>query len=696
MMHRDKSSANKFMDLRKRAHAYLSIPIGNGRALSQEEVKKLVHELDTYQIELELQNEDLRKTQQELEQSRRKYTNLYDFAPVGYLTVSGTGLIVEANLTAADMLGVARGSLLRQPLSAFILEADQDIHYHCRKRLLESKKKQSCQFRCRKKDGTIFHAQLKSTVDFEMDGHTSRFRTIMTDITEQKKIEIAIQQGKREWEQTFDAMPDIVTLLDKDLRIFRANEAAHVFFKVQPGGLNGRHCHELFRKAASPCPDCPAVRTIENPLHSFTEIVEHPTLGKIFQLSSSPVLDENGELQYLVHTAKDISEIKRMEEDLFQSRKMEAMGTLAGGIAHDFNNILTAIMGYAELTKNSLSRSDLPEDHVDQILHAANRAKELVKQILTFSRKRQDSTKVQLQPQIIVKEALKMLRASLPTTTELKEDIDPECGDIMMDPSQFHQLLMNLYTNAFHALPEEQGTITIRLSNKILGAKEVSSEPEVSPGLFVELVVQDTGCGMEKQVLTRIFEPYYTTKGTGKGSGIGLAVVYGIVKSHGGLVKVESTVGKGSMFKLYFPAVEKRYKQKEAPEEKKALPTGTERILVVDDEEMISNFLKTCLTGLGYTVTAHTSSLQALADFNSRPDAFDLVVTDQTMPRMPGSDLSRKLLAARPDIPIIICTGYSSMISEKKAKELGIRKFVLKPVSMKDMANIVREVLDRN
>jgi two-component system cell cycle sensor histidine kinase/response regulator CckA len=692
-MKNENDPAGKFVDLRKRAHVLLSESKDNISAMSPEDVKRLVHELDTYQIELELQNEDLRMAQEELDKSRKRHVDLYDFAPVGYLTISEKGLILEANLTAADMLGVEKGYLLRQILSSFIIDEDQDILYRCRKKLLETKQPQTCDLRMRKKDGSVFYAQLKSKVSFDLDGSLGQFRTVISDITEQKQLEYNLLQSKKEWEMTFDAMSDMVTLMDKDFRIVRANKAAHEFFKVQPGELNGQYCYELFRGESTPCQEC----TMDNIFHDNTrncfKNIEYKNFGNIFQVTSAPIFDKKGKLQYIVHTVKDVTEIKRLQEELFQAHKMEAIGTLAGGIAHDFNNILSAILGYAEMVKADLPESRHIHNHINQVLNAGNRAKELVKQILTFSRKDNDHINMPLLPQHIVKEVLRMMRASLPTTIKIKKDIDPNCSAILAEPTQIHQIIVNLCTNAFHSIENEQGTIFVQLSNKTLGLEDIGPDQDLSPGSFVELVVKDTGCGMDSTVIDRIFEPYFTTKDVGKGSGIGLAVVHGIVKSYGGLIKVESEIGKGSTFRLYFPSTTEQ-KQEEEEKETEGIPSGTERILVVDDEDIITNFLKAILERLGYTVTSHTSSIEALEDFRSRPSEIDLVITDQTMPNMSGSELSKELFKVRYDIPIIICTGYSSVISENKAKEIGISRFATKPITITDLAKTVREVLD--
>jgi PAS domain S-box-containing protein len=512
------------------------------------------------------------------------------------------------------------------------------------------------------------------------------------DLVERKQAEETIRKSKQEWEQTFDAMNDIVTIQDKEMRIIKANKAAHETLQVESGGLEGKYCYEVFRGADHPCPECPEFVTIDT-MKTYSADISHANLGKMFHVTCSPILDENGEFTHIVHLAKDITEQKKMEAELFQAHKMEAIGTLAGGIAHDFNNILAAIIGYADMANDDLPESSHTKNYISQVLNAGNRAKELVKQILTFSRKGQEKQQP-LQPYPIIKEGLKLMRASLPTTIDIQEQIDPDCGSIFSNPTNVHQVLLNLCTNALHAMEDEKGILTVQLTQVELRQVDLAGIADVSPGLFVELRVSDTGRGLDKATVERIFEPYFTTKGIDKGSGMGLALVHGIVQGCGGFIKVESNPDEGSTFHVYFPAIEEKVAE---VEEEKEVPLlhGSERILVVDDEEVIVGVYQATLERLGYKVTPHCSSEKALAVFQASPDSFDLIITDQTMPHLSGSELAKKVLKIRPDIPIILCTGYSSMISEKQAQEIGIQKFVMKPVIGTDLAIITREVLDK-
>lgn len=525
-------------------------------------------------------------------------------------------------------------------------------------------------------------------------GEITHFQGIVENITKRKEAEEQLKAKHEEWEKTFNSIPDIITLQDQNMRIVRANQAAYDFFEMASGDLIGAHCYDIFRGISAPCSDCPMVETIKD-VKNHSAIIHHENMGKIFQVTSSPILDQNHEVQYLVHIAKDITEQKRIEEELFQAHKMEAIGTLAGGIAHDFNNILTAIVGYSEMAILDLPDDSKAKRKIELVLKSGQRAADLVKQILTFSRKT-DHKLEPLSPHLVIKEALKMLRSSMPTTIEFQVDIDKECGTIMADPTNIHQIIVNLCTNALHALEAEKGMIGVSLQRVEMGIDEIRGEPDVSPGPFIVLTVSDTGCGMDQDTLGRIFDPYFTTKELGKGTGLGLAVIHGIIRDYHGFIRVESHPGQGSSFSVYIPALPLETATSADTEKKGSLPTGTERILVVDDEVMVVNLHRQILDQLGYQVSATTDSRDALQKICADPDQFDLIITDQTMPHLTGGELAQEILKKRHDMPIIICTGYSSVLPQEEALALGIKKYVRKPVDRRSLAHIVRQVLDED
>jgi nitrogen-specific signal transduction histidine kinase/ActR/RegA family two-component response regulator len=389
-------------------------------------------------------------------------------------------------------------------------------------------------------------------------------------------------------------------------------------------------------------------------------------------------------------SAVDVTEKKFLENQLRQAQKMEAMGSLAGGIAHDFNNILTAIMGYAEL-----AAEDLPKEHnsrlfMQQVLKAGGRARELVRQILAFSRQETLEMKPLNLSQILC-ETINLLRASIPTSVDIKTQLNASRGLVMADQSQLQQIIMNLSANAAHAMQEKGGILEVSLAQvQLIKGQE---EYDLRSGDYLKLVFSDTGCGMDKNTMERIFEPFFTTKKSGEGTGMGLSMVRRIVLTLGGEIKAKSTPGVGSVFEVVLPEF-KGEEKADAVFDSARTKGGAERILFVDDETSLVELGTNMLGRLGYKVTGLNSSSQALELFNQDPHAFDLVVTDQTMPGVSGADLARRFLRTRPELPIILCTGFSAQISRDTARKMGISRFLMKPVEISEIARVVREVLD--
>ncbi|MBT3296815.1 MAG: PAS domain S-box protein [Verrucomicrobia bacterium] len=416
--------------------------------------------------------------------------------------------------------------------------------------------------------------------------------------------------------------------------------------------------------------------------------------GQLFEEEAtiSPVKNESGEIINYVAVKRDVTHENEMEERLQQAQKMEAIGTLAGGIAHDFNNILTSIIGYTQLAESETEDNPDAQNYLEQVRKASRRAAELIKQILSFSRSSMRERSL-LNVGSLVQEALKLLRSTIPTTIEIKQQVDLGCGPILADATQMHQVVMNLCTNAYQAI-EEHGSITVTLKEVTMDEVAPGMRPDTRAPHYAQLVIGDTGCGMDTDTEQRIFEPYFTTKSGGEGTGLGLSMVHSIVYAHDGFISVASDCGEGTTFTLMFPIVRSGAEAADDEAAIELLPRGCERILFVDDEEMIVFLGRTLLEGLGYKVVACTDSQNALAAFLKAPDSFDLVLTDQTMPGLTGSDLALEVRKHRADIPIVLCSGYSPDMTMTKMRKIGIAEYIMKPVDRSILAQAVRRALD--
>jgi PAS domain S-box-containing protein len=417
----------------------------------------------------------------------------------------------------------------------------------------------------------------------------------------------------------------------------------------------------------------------------------------IFHGIMAPELDKNGQPSRIYGTSVDISEQKRMdeerrklEEQLLKAQKLESIGALAGGIAHDFNNILSAVVGYSELAWEQSDNADAVRESLKEVLQASRRARDLVSQILAFSRQ-VDHEFAPVQIRLIVSEVCKLLRATLPSNIAVQTDIQ-SVASIMADAGQIHQVLMNLCTNAYQAMHAMGGEIFLKLKDVELGQSPGGIPSDIKPGRYLELVVQDNGCGMDEATMNRIFDPYFSTKKPDEGTGLGLAVVFGIVKSHGGHIEVNSKIDQGSTFRILFPAIKTASSEKREAAIASA-ERGTERILFVDDELLLAKMAKQTLESLGYRVRTKTNSVEALELFQASPDDYDLIITDMMMPHMTGELLAREVSKIRPEMPMIICTGFSDRIDQKEACELGFKGFVRKPWRKAEMAGAIRKAL---
>jgi len=517
---------------------------------------------------------------------------------------------------------------------------------------------------------------------------------VARDITEQKHAQDELEKQKILFETMFNTVPDGVVITNTRREIQLANKGMESTFGYKPEELLGKPTKILYSDETKYIETGAAVfnRNAEKPDQLYVTRYRDKN-GREFsgETFGAKLFDENHEWIGNLGIMRDITEREQAELRIRQSQKMESIGNLAGGIAHEFNNVLGIIMGNAELAIDDVPDWNPAKESLKEIRKASLRGKDVVRQILSFARKTMTALKP-LEINTVVKESLKLMRASIPTMVDIQPNIPSEPNMIMGDPTEIHQIVINLCTNAAHAMKASGGMLEVAISEVTLDKKTASRYEDLSRGDFVKLSVQDSGEGISPDVLEKVFEPYFTTKEFGEGSGMGLAVVYGLVKKCKGAINVESAVGEGTTVTVLFPKIEE-----ELPAEKKKedeLPTGNERILLVDDDPSIVSMIRQMLERLGYIVTSMTDSTAVLEEFKSRPDDFDLVITDMAMPNMSGDQLAAQLIIVREDIPILLCTGHSDTINEKKARRIGIKGFAMKPFDKSKLARAVRAVLD--
>jgi len=627
-----------------------------------------------------------------LRESENKYSQLVDSLTDAILVWSGEE-IIYANPTALKLFRANQaGELIGKRYLDFVHPDDRPESVE---RIKKSKNEKWIaprrEHRMITTDGQIINVE-STGVPILSQGQFQHFG-IFSDITERKQAEDALRENEAIFSSFMEHCPVYVFFKDEKSRSIRLSRNYEQMLGRPIEDLLGKTMDELF-------PSDLAKGMIEDDLRVIRngkpiKVVEELS-GRTFETTKFPVL-QPGKPPFLAGFTIDITEHKRadqqrekLETQLRQAQKMEAIGTLAGGIAHDFNNILSVIIGNAEI----LEMTDISfsaKDETDRILNASKRAKQLVRQILAFSRQG-DQQKLLISLKPVVKETLDFLRASIPSTIQLQHRIDPDAGAIMADPTQMQQVLMNLCTNAAHAMEKTGGTLKVELDAVSLADDDIPLDSEAERGQYARLTISDTGHGIEPRLQPRIFDPYFTTKGPDKGTGLGLSVVHGIVKSHGGIIKVHSEVGKGTAFQVLFPRADGVEKKEEKSVQ--SLPIGSEKILLIDDEQHLVEMYQRMLTMLGYHVDSRTSPVEAVEAVRANPQKYDLVITDMTMPQMTGYNLAKTLIEIRPNLPVVLCTGFSDQINEDKARSVGILAFLLKPVLFHDLAATLRKVLD--
>ena len=621
------------------------------------------------------------RTESALKESEARYREIFKNSVAGICQSTPEGRFITANPAFAKMLGYDSPEELVSSISNIAKQVY--VNPEERKSFQEVVQKNRISsnfgFQVKRKDGSLAWLSSNTRGHFDSDGSILHYETVVIDITELKNAEEELRL-KTELNQTFlDAIPCVALLMrPKTREIVAVNKAAK-----DAGCLCGQTCFETWPKTENPCSWClaPEVWRTGEPKRLVVE-----AHGIIWDAHWIPITED-----LYLHYAFDITEQKNLEAQVQQSYKMDALGTLAGGIAHEFNNILGIIIGNTELAIDDVPEWNPAKSCLEEIKAASLRAKDVVRQILSFTRKTPGERKL-VQISTIVKEVLKLIRATIPTSIEIKQSVLCDTELILCNPTEVNQILLNLCSNAAQAMPEDRGNLDVTLEAVTLDEKSATEYDDLIPGDYVKLMVVDNGSGIDPVIRDRIFDPYFTTKDIGEGTGMGLAIVYGLVKKHDGVIVINSEKDKGTSVEVLFPIVEGELEEK--ADKSEIMPTGTERVLFVDDEPSLADMANQMLSRLGYDVVAKTSSIEALELFKAEPDRFDFVITDMAMPEMAGDQFAIELLKTRPDIPIILCTGHSARIDEMRSKKLGIKAYVMKPLVMRVIAQKIREVLD--
>ena len=643
---------------------------------------------------------DRKRAEEALRESEEQHRQIVESSTDAILVRSGD-IIIYANPAAVRLFRASHtGDLVGKSYLGFVHPDDRQESIERIKKGINNKWiAPPREHRIMALDGQVLHVE-STGVPIQYKGETQLFG-VFRNITERKQVDEKLRETERKYRELAESLPQVIFEVDSKGNLVYLNQTGYALFGYTPEDLaKGFNVLEAFIPEDRERIASDIMLNVQGRKLGRQEYTALKKDGSKFPVGvhANRVMRD--------HTATGVrgilidftpvklaeEEKKKLEIQLQQAQKMEAIGALAGGIAHDFNNILSAIIGYTELAMLNEGAEHCTTE-LNEALKAANRAKDLVKQILAFSRQT-DEERMPVRASLVAKEAVKFIRATIPATIEIKTRIDDKSGAVLANSVELHQIIMNLCTNAQHAIGDQAGLLEVAVQNTEIDLSQKNDLIDLEIGSYVRISVKDTGNGMTRDVMKKIFDPYFTTKKKGVGTGLGLAVVHGIVKKYGGTIKVESELGKGTTFHIYLPKANIAAPIK--AEKPKPLMGGSERILFVDDEKMLVEIGQQALQRLGYDVVSRTSPIEALELFKAEPDFFDLVITDKTMPGMTGDGLAKELMSIRPSLPVVICTGYSQTVDQERAKQMGIKAFVMKPILINELAAAVRKALDKD
>jgi PAS domain S-box-containing protein len=663
----------------------------------EQRVKDRTTDIARSNQELKAEIRDRRRIEKALRESEEKFRTLIANCSDVIVILDRNSRIQYSSPNVTRHFGWQPEELLAQELGAAMHAEDRErVESRIVQLLAQPDETMTLTYRFRTREGDYRHIELTLVNRLDtprIKGLVGNFRDVSARISSEQALKKAQAiahvghwefdpvnktiQGSDEWLRIYGFAPSSAKIaLDQVRSLMVAEDRSKVITALNDLLYNSAEYDITFR-----------IRRADDKrlvwLHSRAELVDNGN-------GRPPTV--SGVLQDITPFKQAEEEKVHLENQLRQAQKMESIGTLAGGIAHDFNNILSPIIGFAEMTASDMPAGSQARSNLGEILKAGRRAQEMVQQILTFSRNNNQECKpVQITP--IIQESLKLMRSSLPATIDIRSHLEDENGFVMGDATQIHQMIVNLCTNAYHAMRDTGGVLNVYLDEACFETPTEAPLVGMRPGRFTRIRIQDSGHGIAQDVLERIFEPYFTTKGPGEGTGMGLSMVHGIIKHHNGAIGVDSTLGAGTTFNLYLPQIVHK-DDTSITETMDFIPLGNERLLLVDDEAPLLDMQRQMLERLGYEVTASNSSVEALSLFCHDPEAFDLIITDQTMPNLTGGELAAQALHIREDLPIILCTGFSESISPETAAEIGIRRYLNKPIALKTLARAVRLVLN--